>query len=91
MGRGTRPVPKQLSGKLRKIRLGLDLTQEKMVEALAAELAEIGYSDIKLYPGHIAEFERGKREPSLPVLLAYALVSKINLNSLVDDRVEISL
>lgn len=90
MGRGTRPVPKLLPRKLKGIRLNFQLSQERMVERLISELNNIGYYDIKIYVGHIGEYERGQREPFLPILLAYSVLSEISLNDLIDDRVEIT-
>jgi hypothetical protein len=37
----------------------------------------------------ISEYERGKREPSLWVLLAYARAGCIHLEDLVDDEIEL--
>ena len=86
MGRGKRPIPKHLPAKLKEIRHSLNLSMDKMVEYLESELLKVGYIDIKIYSGHIAEFEQGKREPSLPVLFGYSLISKLSINTLIDDR-----
>jgi transcriptional regulator with XRE-family HTH domain len=40
-------------------------------------------------PGHISEFERGKREPSLLVLVRYARLSGVPVDVLVDDEIEL--
>jgi hypothetical protein len=40
-------------------------------------------------PGHISDFELGKREPNLIVLLAYSKLSNIPLNNIVDDELEL--
>ena len=40
-----------------------------------------------LHLGYIARYEAGTRIPSLLVLLAFARVAKISLESLVDDRI----
>jgi hypothetical protein len=41
--------------------------------------------------GHysISEFERGRRVPNVLVLMAYARASKIPLESIVDDEIEL--
>lgn len=39
--------------------------------------------------GRISEYERGKREPSLRVLLAYARAACIHLEVLVDDEIDL--
>jgi len=38
----------------------------------------------------ISEYESGRREPSLLVLLAYARVAGIHLEEIVDDKLELS-
>lgn len=78
MGRAARPVPAQLAGKLRAIRLALDLTQAQMHERL-------GDTGTALYVGHIGEYETGKREPPIAVLLAYARAAGVPMEMLADD------
>jgi len=79
MGQSRRPRPKRLASKLRQIRLQLDLTQQQIAERL---------SNIESPPqaGHISEFERGIREPSLLVLLAVARLARVPMEVLVDDE-----
>jgi hypothetical protein len=89
VGKAKRIVPSKLPEKLKQIRLDLDQSLEKMVTTLEAELLTLGYSDVKLYSGYITEFEQGKREPILPVLLAYGRISKINVENLIDNMLEI--
>ncbi|MFN2453472.1 MAG: helix-turn-helix transcriptional regulator [Pyrinomonadaceae bacterium] len=78
MGTSRREQPARLPAKLRQIRLSLELTQEQMAERL---------SEVKSppRPGHISEFEQGKREPSLPVLLRYARLARVYVDVLIDD------
>jgi transcriptional regulator with XRE-family HTH domain len=40
-------------------------------------------------PGHISEFERGKREPSLLFLLAVTQLANLPMELLVDDEVDL--
>jgi transcriptional regulator with XRE-family HTH domain len=42
-----------------------------------------------VYPTHISEFERGKREPSLLVLLRYAQLAGISTDVLINDDLEL--
>jgi hypothetical protein len=37
----------------------------------------------------ISDFERGKRVPSLPVLLAYGRTAKVYVDALIDDDVDL--
>jgi transcriptional regulator with XRE-family HTH domain len=82
MGRARRHQPKCLADKLREIRTRLDLSQTQMAEKL---------SDANPAPrrGHIAEFESGKREPSLSVLLQYSRIVGIHLEVLADDKLDL--
>ncbi len=89
MGKAKRVVPGALAEKLKRIRLELNLSLEKMVSILETELINLGYADINLYSGYITEFEQGKREPILPVILAYGRVSKLNVEVLIDDELEL--
>jgi transcriptional regulator with XRE-family HTH domain len=78
MGRSHRRKPKFLAAKLYAIRTGLNLTQEQMIEHLSCP-------DMPLYPASISQYEQGKREPPLLVLLAYARVAGATMEMLVDD------
>jgi transcriptional regulator with XRE-family HTH domain len=40
-------------------------------------------------PGHISEFERGRREPSLLFILAIARLAGIEMEVLVDDALDV--
>lgn len=82
MGRASRPKPSRLAEKLTEIRLQLALTQVEMLKRL-------DYQKSSLYLGHISEFEIGKREPCLPVLLRYARVAGVSLETIVDDELDL--
>ncbi len=67
----------------RQIRTLLDYTLEEMAQALA---------QVKKSPptkSHIHRFEAGVREPSLLVLLEYARVAGVPLETLVDDEIDL--
>lgn len=81
MGRANRSRPKRLGIKLRQIRMALDLTQPEMIKKLAVKE--------KLYPASISEYERGKREPPLLVLLRYAKIARVSTDALIDDRLNL--
>jgi transcriptional regulator with XRE-family HTH domain len=74
-----RPRPANLAKKLRQIREVLGLSQSELVRQLDPSES--------MHYGRISEYELGKREPSLLVLLAYARVAGIHLEDLVDDDV----
>jgi transcriptional regulator with XRE-family HTH domain len=78
MGRSRRPRPLRLAKKLRQIRTALGLTQQQMFERL-------GKTGTPLYRGHIGEYETGKREPPMLVVLQYARVADVPMEMLVDD------
>jgi transcriptional regulator with XRE-family HTH domain len=82
MGRSNRPRPKRLGEKLRKIRAGLNLTLEQMIERL-------DYKDSPVYPTNISAMERGEREPPLLLLLAYARLVGISTDVLIDDKLDL--
>jgi transcriptional regulator with XRE-family HTH domain len=44
---------------------------------------------VSLKPGHISEYESGKREPPLPVLLRYARLAGVPMEMLVDDDLDL--
>jgi transcriptional regulator with XRE-family HTH domain len=82
MGRSHRQRPERLATKLCAIRTVLDLTQEQMIKRLDCPA-------IPLYPASISQYEQGKREPPLLVLLQYARVAGIPIDVLVDDNLDV--
>jgi transcriptional regulator with XRE-family HTH domain len=74
-----RPVPKKLAKKLAQIQANLGLSQTEMVKAL-------NYKASPLRAAQISQFESGRREPPLMLLLAYAKLPGISTDILVDDR-----
>jgi transcriptional regulator with XRE-family HTH domain len=84
MGRSTRFRPLKLGKKLKQIRLSLELSQAQMVERLAVKNEPI-------YPASISMYECGKREPSLRTILAYARLGNVTVESLIDDKLGLSI
>ena len=82
MGLSRRKKPQRLAEKLSEIRSRLDLSQTQMVKRLGAAADT-------LQPGHVSEFEAGRREPSLLVLLQYSRIAGIPMEVLVDDEIDI--
>lgn len=82
MGQSPRPRPKCLAEKLRQLRELLCLTQEQLAEA-------VSYIESPPQPGHISEYERGRREPSLLFLLAVVRLAGVTMEVLVDDKLEL--
>ena len=83
MGRSRRDHPKRLASKLREIRIAAGLTQEEMAERLQK-------TKDSTRPGHISEFERGLREPTLLVLLRYARIGSVTVDALIDDEIDLA-
>jgi len=81
MGANPRVRPKRLAEKLRYIRASLDLTQAELLRKLDIE----GLAT----QSKISEFESGKREPSLIILLQYARAVNVSTDVLIDDRLDL--
>lgn len=81
MGVRARPRPERLAEKLRAIRDALGLSQTQMVKSLEAEEM--------IVPGQISEFETGKREPSLLIILRYARAANVSTDVLIDDDLDL--
>jgi len=79
----SRPQPRRLASKLRAVRVRLGLTQQQMSERLTTKRSPV-------YPGHVSEFEQGKREPSLLALLKYARVANVAVDVLIDDGLDLA-
>ena len=82
MGKAQRPKPKRLAEKLLHIRLNLGLSQTELIKRL-------DFHEIELVQGTISTYELGKREPSLPLLLAYARLAGISTDVLIDDALDL--
>lgn len=76
-----RPKPERLAEKLRQVRLSLGLSQTELLRRLDAEHLLV-YSQI-------SEFETGRREPSLLVLLRYARLACVPTEVLIDDELNL--
>jgi transcriptional regulator with XRE-family HTH domain len=81
MARGPREKPERLSEKLRAIREALGISQTELLKRLRAE-------DRMAYH-RISEFESGKGEPSLIILLQYARVAGVCVDVLIDDKLDL--
>ena len=77
MGRRARYIPARLPQKLIQIRKSLGLTQQDILQLL--KLPE------EILQTSISQYERGKIEPPIFVLLGYARVAGVYLDVLVDD------
>jgi transcriptional regulator with XRE-family HTH domain len=73
--------PERLAEKLKKIRITLGLSQTELHKSLGVE-EDIPYT-------RISDYELGKNEPTLIVLLEYARVAGVHLEAIVSDRLEL--
>jgi transcriptional regulator with XRE-family HTH domain len=87
MGNQPRTRQQLLPDKLLAIREFLKLGQAEMSKALQSEILSHSGRRYNLKPGRISEYENGEREPNLFVLIAYARLGQVHLESVADDRV----
>ena len=73
-----RPYPRKLAGKLTQLRSDLGLSQSEIAARLGVDNR-----------ASISGYERGDREPPLPVLLAYARLAGVTVESLIDDKMKV--
>ena len=73
--------PERLGEKLRQIRLALGVSQPEMLNRL-------GVGELIVY-NQISGYETDAREPPLPILLQYARVANIYIETLVDDELDL--
>lgn len=71
----------RLAGKLLQIRLALELSQTDMLKRLGVE-------DMIVY-NRISDYELGKREPPLPILLRYGRAAGVCVDVLIDDELDL--
>ena len=76
-----RPRPERLAEKLLQIRNALGLSQTQMLRHLGVEDA-ISYH-------RISEYELGKNEPPLIILLQYARAAGVYVEDLIDDELDL--
>jgi len=79
MARGARLKPDRLSEKLIQLRLALGLSQNELIRRLEVDLTQ----------NRISEYETGKGEPPLPILLKYARLAGICVERLIDDELDL--
>ena len=71
----------RLGEKLLHIRTALGLSQSEM-------LRRLGFEDALVY-NRISDYELGKREPPLPILLQYARLVGVHVDVLIDDELDL--
>lgn len=79
MARGARLKPERLAQKLVELRNALGLSQNELIRELQLDLTQ----------SRISEYETGKGEPSLPVLLTYARLAGVCVEVLIDDELDL--
>jgi transcriptional regulator with XRE-family HTH domain len=79
MGQKARFRPERLAEKLLAIRSKLGVSQIEMAKLLKAE------KDYR----HLTEWERGRREPNLSLILKYARLAKVPVENLIDDNLDL--
>ena len=79
MGRSPRNKPMKLSLKLLAIRKRLQMSQTEMARAL----------ELKVHYSAVSNYELGTREPDLLIVLRYARLARIPMETLVDDQLNL--
>ncbi len=74
-----RRKPKKLAGKLLAVRQRLGVSQTEMARLL----------ELKQTYTVVSSYETGRREPDLIVLLRYARLARLSMETLVDDKVSL--
>ena len=71
----------RLAEKLLRVRLALGISQTEMLKRLGVE-------EMIVY-NRISDYELGKREPPLPILLRYGRIAGVCVDVLIDDDVDL--
>ena len=80
MGTRSRHKPGRLAEKLLQIRTALGLSQNEMIRRMGVEKL--------IKQNTISEYELGKREPPLRILLQYARAVNVSTDVLIDDDLD---
>jgi len=81
--RGTQEL---LPEKLIAIREFLTFGEVEMAESLSSDVTSQSGEPRNIKPGRISEYENGRLEPNLLVLVAYARLGRVHLELIADDR-----
>jgi len=81
MGRAARLRSVRLAEKLRVIRASLELSQNELIRQMRLEKV--------IYQSNVSGYESGEREPPLPILLSYAHIAGVCLDTIVDDSLDL--
>lgn len=79
MGRSRRNKPRRLGEKLLGVRKRLKMSQTGMAQALK----------LQVHYSAISNFELGTREPDLIILLHYARLGNVAVETLIDDELNL--
>ena len=75
MGLRKRPYPRKTAKKLKQVRIRLKLSQGEIAKALGVENR-----------AQVSAYENGKRDCPVTVLLKYARLARVPLETIVDDQ-----
>ena len=76
-----RPKPERLAAKLLQIRQHLGMSQMKLAKLI----------DPEMHYHRISEWESGRREPNLMLILQYARLARVPVENLIDDDLDLPL
>jgi transcriptional regulator with XRE-family HTH domain len=79
MGRSPRNKPMKLSHKLLAICKRLRMSQTEMARAL----------ELKVHYSAVSNYELGTREPDMLIVLRYARLANVTMETLVDDQLNL--
>ena len=79
MGRSRRNKPRRLGEKLLAVRRRLQLSQTQMARAL----------ELKVHYSAVSNYELGTREPDMPLVLRYARLAGIPVETIMDDEMDL--
>jgi transcriptional regulator with XRE-family HTH domain len=71
----------KLPEKLKQIREVLELSQNELISKMGL--------DGVIFQGNVSQYELGRREPPLPVLLQYAKAIGVSTDILIDDELDL--